>query len=123
MSCGVSRRPAGKKFNATRLPPSSPTGTRVTVAQLEILVSQQPERKLPFSVELDERSAVVRYRAKLWANEADTVLSMTHERGRIREVRWVEYWQRMWAPSIRIQLVGMVQQLLIAQHCEPDPDS
>ena len=94
----------------------------ITVVQFEILVSSQPERKLPFSVELDETNAVVRYRAKLWASEADTVLWMIHERERIREVRWVEYWQRMWAPNIRIQLIGRVQQLLIKQLREPDPD-
>jgi hypothetical protein len=94
----------------------------VTVVQFDILVSQVPERKLPFSVELDEANAVVRYRAKLWTSDADIVLWMTHERGRIREVRWVEYWQRMWAPNIRIQLIGRVQQLLIKQSQESAPD-
>ncbi|SDE27349.1 hypothetical protein [Glycomyces harbinensis] len=93
-----------------------------TVALLEITVSARPERKLSFSVELDDSSATVRYRAKLWTSEADVVLMMAHREGRICQVNWSEYWRQLWAPNIRIELVGRVQQMLIKQLRETNPE-
>ncbi|WP_100448112.1 hypothetical protein [Glycomyces xiaoerkulensis] len=92
------------------------------VASVEVEATASARRKLTFSVEFNNTTAVVRYRSTFLVNEVDVVLTTSHNGGRICQVSWNQHWWRYLAPSIRSKLLGQVQQLLKTQHRKPQLD-